>query len=139
MIMGSALSFIAELDRCLSPLVPSERTCHARVEIPYRGTDHATVFVHYYNLPEARHAERRGGGAESENNRMMFSVSGFGATEDAEVSKVKITHVVFSLAGSSSPTHSLRGKTASPEKIAQYLADYLNQIAEKIPPNYTHE
>ena len=139
MIMGSALSFIAELDRCLSSLVQNERTCHARFETPYRGSDQATVFVHYYNLPEARHEERRGGGAESENNRLMFSVSGFGATEDAEVSKVKITHTVFSLAGSSSLAHSLRGKTATPEKIAQYLADYINQIAEKIPPNYTHE
>ena len=32
----------------------------------------------------------------------------------------------------------LRGKTCNPEKMAQYIAAYLNKIAKSVPPNYTH-
>ena len=32
----------------------------------------------------------------------------------------------------------MRGKSGSPDKIAAYVADYINQIAEQFEPNFTH-
>ena len=33
----------------------------------------------------------------------------------------------------------MRAKTASPDKIALYLAKYINETAGSVPPNLTHD
>lgn len=95
--------------------------------------------MNYYNLPEPRVLQKRGGGAEAENNRMLFTISGWGNFENVPVEKVKIEQTVDAIIPRGSNMRSLRAKTADPRKIAVYLADYLNQIAEMFPPNLTHE
>ena len=134
----NAHEFTAALDRNLSPLVHNERTLIARFSSSRGFTTRpfqSAIYVNFINLPEERHRQKWGGGAESENNRMMFSIHGFGEDETVSVDKVKIEHPVCGI--TSRP--SLRGKTASPEKIAEYLAGYINKVAETVPPNFTHE
>jgi|WetSurMetagenome_2_1015567.scaffolds.fasta_scaffold78478_6 hypothetical protein len=119
--------------------------CHVAVDVspslgpPGYGT--CTVFVTFINLPTSRVRERRGGGAEAENNRMLFSVSGFHggqyATTDAE--KVTAEQLVCSIGKTGNWAPKMRKKTASPEKVAPYLAKYINDVARKFPPRYTHQ
>jgi hypothetical protein len=134
----NAHEFVAALERNLLPLVHNERTIVARFSSSKGYTSRpfsSSIFVNFINLPEERHRQRRGGGAESENNRMMFTIHGFGEEETMSVDKVKIEHSVNGI--TSRP--SLRGKTASPEKIAEYLARYINDVAAQYPPHFTHE
>ena len=136
--MMNDLEFTAALDRNLSPLVHNERTLIARFSTSRGFTSRpqeSTIFVNFINLPEERHRQKRGGGAESENNRMLFSIHGFGEEESAPVDKVKLEHTVNNFLG----RPSLRGKTGSPEVIAAYLARYINDVAETVPPNFTHD
>lgn len=138
--MLSAISFLEELNLCLSPLVQNERTIHAKFDPPFSGTSSGgIIFVNYYNLPEARYKQRRGGGAEAENNRMSFSITGWGKAEHEPVEKVKVEHRVGSIVPWGHPLRSMRAKTGAPNKIAIYLASYINQIAEMFPPRLTHE
>ena len=134
----NALEFTAALDRNLSPLVHNERTLIARFSTSRGFTSRpreSTIFINFINLPEERHLQKRGGGAESENNRMMFSVHGFGEEESAPVDRVKLEHLVCGIPH----RPSLRGKTGSPESVAAYLARYINDVAETVPPNFTHK
>lgn len=78
--MMNATEFTQALESELSPLVRDQRTVTARFRSSRGFTSRphqSLMFVNFYNLPEARHHEKRGGGAESENNRMMFMISGF--------------------------------------------------------------
>ncbi len=93
-----------------------------------------SVFIHYYNLSHG--IGRAGGGAEFENNRVMIIVKGFGKEEDdlPPTGKVKFEVSVWALDRKLSP----RGKSGTPEKIAEYVASVLNKISKEIPPHYTH-
>jgi hypothetical protein len=135
-MIQNAATFFEILNERISSLVSKERTMFARFDPPWEGTrGGGLVFVDYFNLPEARHKQKRGGGAESHNNRMLFSIAGFGKTAEDPVAKVKIEQLVTL----GHPTPKLRGKTATPEKMAIYLADYISQVALEFPPNLTHE
>ena len=130
----NAHDFTAALDQNLSPLVRNERTLVARFSSMHRAFQ-SMIFVNFINLPEERHRQKRGGGAESENNRMLFTVEGFGEhEEDPSAPKLKVEQSVHGLF----EFRRMRTKTASPEKIAEYLAGYINEVAETIPPNFTH-
>lgn len=136
--MMNATDFTRTLESELSPLVRDQRTVTARFKSSRGFTSRphqSLMFVNFYNLPEARHHEKRGGGAESENNRMMFMVSGFDEDESAPVEKLKVE-----LSNSVFPrTYHLRAKTASPEKVTSYVADFINKVAAENEPSYTHE
>ncbi len=85
-----------------------------------------TIFVHFYNLTAARRGEKRGGGAEAENNRQMFSING--ATG-------KVKHMVNALS-----VKPLAGRTRkSVADAAHYVGTYINAIVETVPPKLTHE
>jgi hypothetical protein len=137
-IMTSANEFLEILDSTLSPLVDGERTVIANFKSSRDFTvlpGRSSMAVNFINLSQDRHRERRGGGAESENNRMLFWISGFNEDPSDPVDKIKIEQSVNSIRG----TRNLRAKTASPDKIAIYLAKYINEIAESVPPNLTHD
>jgi hypothetical protein len=132
------IEFAQTLNDHLSPLVRDDRVVIVRFSSSKGFTARplqSQVFINFINLPEARYRQERGGGAENENNRMMFAISGFDTEETTPVAKVKIEHSVSSFPRK----YSLRGKTASPEKIAVYLADFVNNVAAENAPNLTHE
>ena len=136
--MTSATQFFKILNSSLSPLVDSGSTVIARFKSSAGFTSRPNsshVTVNFINLPLERHEQRRGGGAESENNRMLFSIWGFDGDPAVAVDKVKIEQLVNSIRGSKS----LRAKTASPDKVAAYLAKYINEIAKTVPPSLTHK
>lgn len=98
---------------------------------------YTSVVVNYINLPEEIHSRNEGNGAESENNRMMFSVTGFHPTDPTRPPmdlKVKVELHVSSIGRE----YNLRAKTATPEKIAEYLAAHLNKVAAEVEPKFTH-
>jgi len=86
------------------------------------------VFVNFYNLPTG--VGSAGGGAEAENNRMLFVVEGFGLP----TGKVKVEMSTSALPRE----HKLRAKTDSPERVAQYLAAFINKVVKEVPPHFTH-
>jgi hypothetical protein len=94
------------------------------------------VFVTFINLPFARFKEKRGGGAEAENNKQLFTVDGFNSDPSVPVDKVVVDTLRNHIA---SRDQKLRKKTGDPAKIAEYLASYIIKIAEHFPPNFTHE
>jgi hypothetical protein len=132
------IEFAQTLNDHLSPLVRDDRVVIVRFSSSKGFTAkplQSQVFINFINLPEARHRQKRGGGAESENNRMMFTISGFDAEESTPIDKLKIEQSVSSFPRE----YRMKGKTASPEKIAVYLADHINKIAAENVPSYTHE
>lgn len=127
--------FIASLMSELTVLAMDERTVLARFSPGFvKGPRNGTVFVSFYNLPHARVQERRGGGAEAENNRMLFSVQGFSSDPELDAANLTATQQVNAFA----PTR-LRKKSGPAGKIASYLAKYINEAALAHPPNFTHE
>lgn len=87
--------------------------------------------VTFYNVPEA--VGRGGGGAVAMNNRLLLFVDGFGK-QQGEPAKGKVKmHVgaaeLLSGAGKKRP----RGKTATPEKMADYVAGIISD-ASKLKP-----
>lgn len=91
------------------------------------------VFINFVNLPS--NDVNTANGAEAENNRMSFEISGFDEynptlNDPSIVGKVKIEMRTNSIGRQ----YNLRGKTATPEKIAEYLTNFLNEIAAKVPP-----
>jgi len=98
---------------------------------PPSGT--GQLFVNFYNIPVRSEPRAR---AELENNRMMFTVSGFGSgqSDPPPSGKVKIEQTMSALPRE----YRLRQKTGTPEQIALYLADFLNKISAQVPPKYTH-
>lgn len=85
------------------------------------------IYVHFYNLPKDVAKLNMGGGAEAENNRQMFRI-------DFSETKCKVEHTVNAL----SREYQLRGKTATPEKIAAYLKNHLEKVAREVEPKFTH-
>lgn len=90
-------------------------------------SDTGQVFINFFNLPEKICEARLGGGAEMGNNREMLEVQKVG-------DRLKVRQMIRL----SRSEYQLRGKTASPEKIAEYIAVHLNRIAAEVKPNYTH-
>ena len=139
---ASADEFITLVRDNLSPLVHAERTVNADFKSS-RGystrSGQSSVAIHFYNLPTARVKEKRGGGAEAENNRMMFWIHGFEADSSTPVAKVKAELSVNGIGRPGNWAPSMRAKTAAPEKVALYVADFINEIAEAFAPNFTHE
>lgn len=137
MISGmNAEEFIAQLEAALAH-VRAERTVLAKFEPGFvSGPTNGTVFVTFINLPFARFKERRGGGAEAENNRVLFSVDGFSSDPGVPVAKVTVETRVNNVV---SRDRRLRKKTAAPAKIAEHMAKYIGEVASSTSPNFTHE
>ena len=99
------------------------------------GKRYDSVYINFYNLPEGLGGA--GGGAEGENNRMSFWVEGFDKDDPhapPPTGKVKVK-----LSNSALPrSYNLRAKTAEPEKIAKYVAEFLNKVVREVPPKFTH-
>ena len=89
--------------------------------------DSRQIFINLINLPESVCQANRGGGAEMGNNREMLIVLQVGEKLSVRQS-IRCYNSPFKL----------RGKTASPEKIAEYVAAHLNKIVAEVKPNYTH-
>lgn len=135
----TAEQFVLALRDHAGSFVCDERTLLANAgrSLGRHGLGTCSVHVTYVNLPFPRVQERRGGGAEAENNRMLFFVRGFNEGEVADIptEKVQVEHAVCNVSGAPR----LRRKTASPEKIASYLAQYLRGVATQFHPSFTHE
>jgi hypothetical protein len=98
----------------------------------FGGVRYNTVYVNFINLPR-----RLVGGAESENNRMSFTVEGFGEEtphNPPPTGKVKIEHRISALPRE----YRLRGRSGTPAQIAKYLADFLNKVVKEVEPRLTH-
>jgi hypothetical protein len=132
--------FLADLKSKLSPLVTDDRYVLAdrTSSLGYEGKGRGAAQVTFINLPYERVRERRGGGAESENNRMLFMVHGFnsGPSGDEGVDRVQVEQLVNNVFPRS---ENMRRKTASPDKIASYVAEYVNRAAAAHEPRLTHE
>lgn len=99
------------------------------------GSRYDTVFVNFINLPKG--VGGAGGRAEAENNRMLFSIEGFGKEtphSPPPTGKVKIELRVSALPRE----YKLRGKTGTPAQVAKYLADFLNKVVKEVEPKFTH-
>lgn len=96
------------------------------------------IFLNFINLPPGVGGE--GGGAEAQNNRMMFVVrmpQGRGAY--AEDVAVPAGSVRVELKVSALPReYRLRTKTAPIEKAGVYVADFLNTVVAEVPAKFTH-
>ena len=139
---ASTNDFITILQESLSQLVHAERTVYANFKSSRGFTTRpgqSSVAVQFYNLPESRVRQRRGGGAEAENNRMMFWIHGFDEDSQIPVAKVKVEQSVNGIESPGRRAPNMRSKSGSPDKIAAYVAEYINEIAEQFEPNYTHE
>lgn len=132
----NANEFIEFLRDELSLLAKDGRSTFAEFNKGFvAGPSNGTVYVNFVNLPLDRFHQRRGGGAESENNRQLFSVKGFSSNPFVPVAKVTVEHMVNNILG----TPRLRKKTASPDRAAAYLAGYISQVAAQNEPNLTHD
>ena len=103
------------------------------------GPGRGYIKVNFYNLPEYIFQKRRGGGAEAENNRMTFMITGFGETEHAMTDKLTIEQLVNNIGGQTVRAPKMRKKTDEPIKISYYLSNYLHKVATEFRPNLTHE
>ena len=91
------------------------------------GPNYSTVYINFYNLEKPRDS------AHAENNRMLFSVDGFGKEDPhapPPTGKVKINGVVCALPRE----YRLRGKSGTPAQIAKYFADHINKIVREVEP-----
>lgn len=114
-------NFIADLR---SKLDIGDRFVNMRV--PYPGS----VFLQFYNVPTTH--QTRSHGADQENNRIMLTFSGLNGPK----AKVEATVLGPSFGG---PAWKLRAKSGTPEKIADYAAEYLNRAAQKKPYGFTFD
>jgi len=99
------------------------------------GVRYDTVFVNFINLPKG--VGSAGGGAEAENNRMAFSIKGFGKEtphSPPPTGKVQVEHRLSAMPRE----YRLRGKTGTPAQVAKHLADFLNKVVKEVEPRYTH-
>jgi len=92
-----------------------------------RFTKYGTMtFINFFNFPSE--VCGGGGGAELENNRMMFSVGGFG--KDRVMVEMRVSALPRG--------YRLRKKTGTPPQIAKYLSDFINKVVREVEPNFTH-
>lgn len=121
----------AEFIEALAALLQLQgRHVNIRAEKGLSPKDGPSVYVNFVNLPVEVVKAREGGGAESENNRVLFCVSRFEHTDG----RLKVEMLVSALPRE----YKLRAKTAEPTKIAVYLAAFLNHVVANVPPNFTH-
>jgi hypothetical protein len=80
------------------------------------------VFINYYNFPESIKTE----GAELQNNRIMLTVKPVGENFKVSVSVHNLQ------------CDKLRGRTTAPDRLADYVATYFNNIAITVEPKFTH-
>ena len=140
--MGNKMNadeFIDLLKSLLTPLVKSRTVLTSYFAGFNPGPSRESITVNFINLPLERFKQRRGGGAESENNRQLFWLMGFGKTAEASVDKVKIEQSINGIGFMGTWASSMRGKTATPKKVAAYLAKYINETAAKFEPYLSHE
>jgi hypothetical protein len=135
--------FLLALRTSAGPSVCDERTliAEAQPSLGPRGRGTCSVYVSLINLPFYRSKQRRGGGAENENNRILIRVGGFNEGDFAEMpaEKVSVEPLVCNIGYPGQGAQRIRRKTASPEKIAEYLGLYLQDIVAGFPPSYSHE
>ena len=135
----TAGAFVESLKAMLAPL---DRQAVIKNPAPYKGglvsltglfagSGGDRVYVNFFNLPPGIGAA--GGGAEGENNRMMFTVEGFG-DEGKPASKVTVEMTTSALPRE----FRLRKKSGPPGAIARYLADFLGKVVRDVPPHFTH-
>jgi hypothetical protein len=90
-----------------------------------RSLSPSMLYIDYINLPMTPTKEP----AEKENNRISFVIHYNKATGrgKAETSVCALDR-----------KWRLRAKTATPEKLAVYIAGHINKIFKEVPPKYTH-
>lgn len=118
-----------------SKLKLNGRQIHFRNKSTLGGERYDNVYITFINLPEG--VGGAGGGAEAENNRLSISINGFGKESPHSPppsGKVKAEESVNALGRE----HRMRAKSGTPEQVAKYLADFLNNIAANVEPRYTH-
>jgi len=133
---GGSAEFMEKLKGYLSI---GDRQISMRNQHGIGGAD--AVYVNFVNLPKGH-----GGGAESENNRASFWIRGFDKADEhaaPPTGKVKVEMSNSALySGEGAPSREtrvvMRAKTGTPDQVAKYLADFLNNVVKKIPPRYTH-
>lgn len=136
----NADDFIQALRDSLSPLVRAERTVLVEFDagyLPGRAKGH--VAVNFVNLPVPRFRQRRGGGAEAENNRQLFFVRGFHDLASLPANRLTVEQLTNEIGRPGSWAPKMRKKTADPAKIAAYLGAYINEVAAEHDPNLSHE
>lgn len=102
---------------------------------PHPGS--AQLFINYINLPAG--IGSAGGRAEAENNRIMVTVLFPSKGDHYEKPVAEGTlRVKQSVCHPRHEACKFRGKTATPEKLAAYVASYLNNVAREVLPNFTH-
>ena len=117
MTLGDAAFLLAWVELVKCGLKLNGRRIHFRVSSTNR------VFINYYNFPESINTC----GAELENNRIMLMV-------EVKGENLKVSTSVCNLQRECS----LRGKTTTPHKMADYIANHFNNIAITVEPKFTH-
>jgi hypothetical protein len=137
--MLSPRDFIDCITKALSEKANQNRTLLANYSAGFSpGPGRGIVTINFINLPPSRHQQRRGGGAESENNRQLFMIWGFNENIDSPVSKIKIEQSINGIYSADNQAPKMRAKTGDPAKIAIY-AEYINRIlVEEFVPKFTH-
>jgi hypothetical protein len=135
--LGGSAEFVTKLQGRLNV---GDRHVSIRNKHSLGGYD--AVYVNFVNLPKSKGA---GGGAEAENNRISFWVNGFDKKDEhapPPSGKVKVETANPALYTGDEYTREnrvvLRAKSGTPDQVAKYLADFLNNVAKKVPPRYTH-
>jgi hypothetical protein len=139
----SADDFLERLRSRLSGTI-QDRVVVAEYAKSYAAGGRGGVMIRFYDLPPERYRQRRGGGAENENNVSLLMVYGFGGESSHLAARVRVEQLINGIYGGDHPSAgnrapNLRKKTSSPEKIADYVASYLCEVAENFPPRLTHE
>lgn len=81
------------------------------------------MFINFYNIPKAI-----GGGADNENNRQMFVVSGFDKQdEDVPADKVKLEMSVNALGRDKA----FRARSGQPLAIAKFLVSHIEKMVRE--------
>ena len=118
----TAEDFTEEFERHLKV---GDRQVHTKID---RLGGKPSVAVTLINLPDPRGA---GGGAEAMNNRALFMTH----FDQNPAEKIKVESLVSLF---NSKTKKFRAKSGHPAQIAQYLADYINQLVKDNEPRFTH-
>jgi hypothetical protein len=102
----------------------------------FGGVRYGTVHVNFINLPKG--VGGAGGGAEAENNRMLFSVEGFGEETPHSPPPTGKVRVELRVRALFPDQYKLRAKSGTPAQVAKYLADFLNKVVKEVEPKLTH-
>lgn len=97
-----------------------------------------TQYIDFFNLPESVMKGNAGGGAEAQNNRMMFQISGFHKYEADSPAPTGKLVVEMTVSAFSRDKYKLRKKTGPAEAVAKYLAGFINNVVANEEPKLTH-